>query len=290
MRNASQGSATLVAGVLHGSWLRLRGAAKAARPSFIVICLCALSSLPAQTMADGSALVTSRHGGLTATDATGERVSVKAHDVLQPNGLEIATQDNGQIFLTFSNGVAIGLDTSSQVKCLQYKQRPFSKKNHTIGFEPSISELQLVFEQGQIAIASNRFSPLSELRIQLPNGELRIHKGTCLIRVDSLGLHITAFEGNLTYYYSDSDEREFISAPAGVRISEQSAARNNIAERFVAESLPAEATRLCQAAQYASQRVFFEANDTTGLPPRPVLIVSPDYFLQPSFRPYQFED
>jgi hypothetical protein len=289
-RNASQGSATSVADSLLAFWARIRGAAKAAHPCLTALLLCAAATLGAQTMIDGSAIVTSRSGKVRATDANGKNISMPAHEIIQPEGLEIATKKNGQIFLVLSNGVAVALDGASSIKCLEYTQRPFTKKEQRPEFEPSVSKFQLQFDQGQIAIASNRLSPLSELRIQLPMGEIRLHKGTCLISYDATGLHITAFDGNLTYYYPDGNSREFVSAPKSIRISEQSIALQQIAEAATADSLEADATRLCQAAQHASKRVTFEPNDVTLQPPVPVLIVRPSYFQQPTTRPYQFKD
>jgi hypothetical protein len=67
-------------------------------------------------------------------------------------------------------------------------------------------------------------------------------------------------------------------------------ARQQIAEAGSAEDLTAEATQLCLAAQHASQRVTFQANEATKLPPVPVLIVDPSYYKQPTMRPYEFVD
>jgi len=256
----------------------------------IALCCCALSSVHAQRMADGSAIVTSLSGSVTATAASGQRVAARAHAILDPTGLELSTGSDGQLFITFSNGVALALDEVTSVQCLEFAQRPFDPKDQRIGLEASVSKLRLQLAEGQLAIASNQLSPLSELRISLPQGELRLHKGTCLIQIDATGLHLTAFEGNLTYYYPDSNTREFISAPKSVRISEQSMERQQIAATSTTESLTADQIQFCQAAQHASKRVTFQANEATGLPPVPVLIATPDYYQQPELRPYQFKD
>jgi hypothetical protein len=174
------------------------------------------------------------------------------------------------------------------VQCDAYTQRPFDKEDQILGLEASVSNLKLHLIEGEIAVASNRLSPLSNLRIQLPKGELRLHKGTCLIRLDATGLHITAFEGNLTYYYPDGESREFVSAPKGIRISDQSIERLQVAEVTSAEWLELEQARFCQAAQHASTRVIFQANEATKRPPEPILIVRPQYFQQTYLRPYQF--
>lgn len=242
-------------------------------------------------MIDGSAIVTSRSGNLVATNAAAKSAPSKAHDILIPKGIQWTTGKDGQIFLTFSNSAAIGIDSSTQIKCLEYTQKPFNKEKQAFEYEPSVSKLRLQLEEGQVAIASNRLSPLSELRVQVPNGELRLHKGTCLIRYDAMGLQITAYDGNLTYYYPDGKEREFLTAPNKMRISDQSAERQQIAESSsTLEALSEHEQQLCQAVQHASQRVIFEANAGTGQAPHPVLIVKPQYFQQPALRPYQYKD
>lgn len=241
-------------------------------------------------MIEGSAIVTSRSGSVSAIDASGEPVSVASHEMLHPVGLTLSTIKDARIFLTFSNGIAVALNEASLVQCVDYTQRLFDKEDQALGLEPSTSNLKLRLIDGQIAVASNRLSPLSDLRIQLPKGELRLHKGTCLISLDTIGLYITAYDGNLTYYYPDSESREFVSAPKSIRISDQSSERLQVAEASTVESLEIEQVRFCQAAQHASRRVTFQANDSTKLPPEPVLIVRPQYFQQPDLRPYQFEE
>ena len=256
----------------------------------VLAALFIFSPLQAQTMIEGSAIVTSRSGSVSAIDASGERVSTASHEILDPVGLTLSTKKDARIFLTFSNGVALALNKASVVECIDYTQRPFDKEDLALDLEPSESNLKLRLIVGQIAVASSRLSPISDLRIQLPKGELRLHKGTCLISLDATGLHITAYEGNLTYYYPDSQSREFVSAPKSIRISDQSMERQRVAKTSAVGSLEVEQIRFCQAAQHASKRVTFQANDFTGLPPKPVLIVRPQYFQQPNFRPYQFKE
>ncbi len=255
----------------------------------ILTTLFIFSPLKAQTMIKGSAIITSRSGSAHAKDASGERVSTASHEILLPSGLTLSTTKDAYIFLTFSNGVALAMNEESVVQCTDYTQRPFDKEDQARDLEPSVSNLKLRMIEGQIAIASNQLSPLSELRIQLPKGELRLHKGCCLIRLNTTGLHITAYEGNLIYYYPDSQSREFVSAPKGIRISEQSMERLQVAENTSVETLEAEQAHFCQAVQHASKRVTFRANESTKLPPEPVLIARPEYFQQPEFRPYSFK-
>jgi len=246
--------------------------------------------LHAGGMGGGSAIVTSRSGSVRVVDADGHPAGADAHAVLRPSGLQWSAQRDGRLFLAFSNGVALALDGGSSAECLEFTQRPFGLDDIEIGREPSVSKLRLRLDHGRIALASNKLSPLSDLRIALPFGEVRLHKGSCLIEYDSMGLHLTSFEGNLTYYYPNSDAREYVTAPKRVRVSEQSAGRQQIAEASTAETLAPGAARLCQAAGHASRRVFFRPNAGTGQPPAPVLIVRPRYFDQPAIRPYTLED
>ena len=275
----------------------------------ILATLFIFSPLKAQTMIKGSAIITSRSGSAHAKDASGERVSTASHEILLPSGITLSTTKDAYIFLTFSNGVALAMNEKSVVQCTDYTQRPFNKEDQARDIEPSVSNLKLRMMEGQIAIASNQLSPLSELRILLPKGELRLHKGCCLIRLNTTGLHITAYEGNLiyyypnsqsrefastpkgslTYYYPNNQSREFVSAPKGIRISEQSMERLQVAENTTVETLEAEQAHFCQAAQHASKRVTFQANESSMLPPEPVLIARPEYFQQPEFRPYLFK-
>jgi len=269
---------------------RVKHLHRALRLLCLLAALFIFSPIQAQTMIKGSAIVTSRSGSVSAIDASGEAVSVASHEILHPAGLTLSTIKDASIFLTLSNGIAVALNESSLVQCVEYTQRLFDKKDQALGVEPSVSNLKLRLIDGQIAVASNWLSPLSDLRIQLPKGELHLHKGTCLISLDAVGLRITAYEGNLTYYYPDGESREFVSAPRGIRISDQSSERQQLAGASTVESLEIEEVSFCQAAQHASKRVTFQANDSTKLPPEPVLIVRPQYFQQHKLRPYQFEE
>lgn len=239
-------------------------------------------------MAEGSAIITSCSGTARLTDESGEQKLALSQDILIPEGLAFTTTDDSRLFFTFSNGVAVGMDHDTQITCLQYSQRPFDAEDQALGLEPSISRLRLRLDSGQIAIASNRLSPLSDLRVVLPNGEIRLHKGTCLIRLGKTGIHITAFEGNLTYYYPDQKTREFVSAPSGIRISDQSIVNQDVAENFTAADFNEVEEQICKATRHASRRVTFQPNQDTDAPPIPLMIVRPDYFQQTPARPYQF--
>lgn len=252
--------------------------------------LFATTALQAGDMIDGSALITSCTGAVNVTNTSAQSVPVNAHATLLPGGLSFSTGKKGALFMTLSNGIALGLDKQTTIHCAEYMQRPFDQEEQSRRFEASVSRLHLQYEKGQLAIASNQLSPLSDIRIELPFGELRLNKGSCLIRYDARGLHLTAVEGTLTYYYPNSDDREYIAAPKNVRISQQNAGHPHLTKIVPFETLAPEAMRLHKAAEHASRRVVFQPNAGTRLAPEPVLIVRPEYFEQPAFRPYTFED
>jgi hypothetical protein len=255
----------------------------------IPLCLCISAALRAE-MIDGNAIVTSRMGSVSALNADDQSMAIDLHTVLHPSGYSWSTAPDSQLFLTLSNSVAIALDAESTVQCLEYRQRPFALDQLEPGPEPSVSRLKLELKSGRIAVASNRLSPLSELRIALPFGHVRLHKGTCLIEYNSTGISLTAFEGNLTYYYPDNDAREYLPTHKRIRISAQSAGLQQIAEASTVETLDTAEVQLFKAAKHASLRVTFLPNETSGLPPEPILSVSPEYFEQAPQRPYRFGD
>lgn len=204
--------------------------------------------------------------------------------------MQWTTEAKAQAFLAFSNGTAVGIGESTRLHFLSYEQKPFGPEKEGFNQEPSVSNLTLELESGEIALACQRLSPISEFRVRLPKGTLRIHRGIAHIRYDQIGLHIAMIEGNLTYYYPDGATREFVSAGAHIRISDASAERQQVAERRSLDELPAEAALLHKAAQHASQRVLFQANAEDVAPPEPIMVVSPEYYEQPTPRPYEFKD
>lgn len=256
----------------------------------IVLCFLPLAAIQAEPMIDGSAIVTSRSGSVSAQQADGQAVATDLHSVLRPAGVRWSTQDESRLFLALSNGVALGLDENTTLHCTQYGQRPYTADGLEEGREPSVSKSLLQLEAGRIAVASDQLSPLSELRIALPFGSVLLHRGTCLIEYDSTGIRLTAFEGNLTYSYPDSNAREYVPASRQVRISQQSAKLQRVAETTTAATLGPEAVLLCRAAQHSSQRVVFLPNRSSGEAPEAVLIAPPGYLEQAPLRPYTFKD
>jgi hypothetical protein len=263
------------------------------QPAVWLLLLTALSTphdLPAQSAIRANAVLTSQSGTVRVSDASGQAYPVEARSSLLAGGLAWHTEEKSEAFLVFSNGTALGIGQSTRIRVLEYQQRPFSKEKAGFSYEPSTSKLSLALDRGEIVLVCERLSPVSELRLDLPQGSLRIHRGVAHIRYDQTGLHIAMIAGNLTYDYPGGTAREIISAGSRIRISDQSAQRREIAEQGPLAELPADASAFYQATQHASRRVFFQANAGTAAPPRPLIVTDADFYEQPSPRPYEFKE
>ena len=254
---------------------------------FTLLAFLCKSVLHAEAMINGSSIITSSGGDVKLSTLEGESVKSKLHTVLSPDGMSFMTGARSRLFMTLSNGVALGLDSETYLQCTEYKQMPFDLKEQSRRLEASVSRLHLKYEKGLLAIAGNYLSPLSEIKIILPNGELRLYKGSCLIKGDTSELQITATEGTLMYYFAGNNDYEYITAPESLRLV--SAQKKTIANLPI-NSLDPKLLSLSKATHNASRRVQFKPNKGSGLAPEPVLIVRPEYFEQPTVRPYRFRN
>lgn len=241
----------------------------------------------AEEMAEGIAFATSIQGSVQIEDAESHSTQPKLHDTLILNACTIKTGKNAHIYLSLSNGMAIGIGEKSVVLFETFAQEPFTNKRERLSYEPSRSILSIRLINGDLAVVSNNLSPLSEARIFLPTGELQIHSATCIIQYDDMGAQISAYSGLITYKYPDRKQRELIIEPQSIRISPQSAVLGEVTEHMTLSSLPKAIEKFAQATQHASTRVFFKAGHN-GHPPQPVLIASPAQFNQAVRRPYEF--
>ena len=257
----------------------------AAASSFLVGGL----SSHADEMIEGIAIATSIRGSIQIETADEQRIHLKLHDELTLNATTLKTGNKAHLYFALSNGMGIGISENSEIIFETYLQRPFPPTRKRISHEPSVSILSIRLTSGSIAIASNELSPLSQARIYLPTGELRIHSATCIVQSDTFGTHITACEGTITYYYPDGESREFIVEPQSIRISPQNAKLGKVSKVSTLNTLPKALERFAQATEHASQRVFFEAS-YDGKLLCPTLITSPTYFNQSTERPYVFCD
>ena len=254
---------------------------------FALLLLMSKTLLYSEEMISGSAIITSCKGDIKVTNQDGESIKCKLHSTLLPNSLKFKTSDKSRLFMTLSNGVALGIDGEASIQCVKYVQLPFNIEEQSRRIEASVSRLYLKYENGLIAIAGNYLSPLSEIKILLPDGELRLYKGSCLIQRNATELRIIATEGTLTYYYAGSNEREYITAPESISLV---TARKKAIVNMPIDSLDPKLSLLTRATQHASRRVQFQPNKDSGQAPEPVLIVRPEYFEQPATRPYEFKD
>jgi len=243
----------------------------------------------AEEMAEGIAVATSIQGSIQIEDAESKISQPKLHDTLNLNTCTVETGKNAHLFLALSNGIGIGIGENSEVRFETFIQQPFNEDRESLSYEPSVSILSIRIINGDLAVVSNKLSPLSEARIFLPIGELQIHSATCIINYSDMAAQITAYAGLLTYKYPDRKHRELIVEPQSIRISAQSAILGEITESMTLSSQPKAVEEFAQATENASNRVFFEAGKN-GHSPQPVLIASPTYFDQPVIRPYEYAE
>lgn len=252
----------------------------------------ALADAPSRgDMEEGVAIVTSRKGSPKIITAESNKRTLSLHDVLRLGGAKLSCGKSEHLFISLSNGVGLGLGANTELRIKSYTQRPFKETKESVEHEPSISQLTIILESGTIAFAAERLSPISKFTIQSPTGETRIHTAKGIIRYDSTGVNIAAVSGQLTYYYPNMDQRQFIGAPQTIRISEHSAALGKAAESSNSiSSLSDTETLFVKAAEHAGQRVLYKVPPGTTAIPQPVLIAIPEKLKQPSPRPYTFFD
>jgi hypothetical protein len=266
-------------------WHALRGLSTA------LVLSAGLCAAQAAEMRDGIAVITSQKGAIQITDANGRSFSPDLHETVRLSRSTIETAEGAHLFMALSNGVGVGIYESSEVLVESYQQRPFSAKQQSIRHEPSKSELSLRITQGAIALAGNRLSPISQLRVKLPNGAIRVHSASCVVQCNDLETMVTAChkESTFTYYSSTETTQEFVVGPERLRLNEVNGQTVLKTESITTASQDEACQQLAAASELASQRVFFKAT-AEGEAPHPVLIVSPDYFEQPAARPYQFNE
>lgn len=247
-----------------------------------------LSALETATN-DSIALVTSMRGDATIIPAGLSVKDIEPHQSLILSGSQIETSEKAHVFLAFSNGLGMGIDSSTVIHCQSYTQEPFKANRENLNFEPSTSKLLLELESGALSLISEGLSPRSQIRVTTKNGTLRIHSAQCHIEVNETGTEITVYNGTATYYYPDGESREFLAHSTSVRISPQSAAVGKIAEKMAFEESPQTDKVLTNAAQHATKRVHFKA-PLNGKTAEPVLIMPLEIYEQPSARPYEYKD
>jgi hypothetical protein len=266
----------------------------------ILLLSCALASfgqsLAGQTrthdLPDGIALVTSHQGEVTIQSAEGKIRAAELHAVETLTGLEITSADGDYIFFSLSNGIGLGVYGNSRVHFKHYQQRPFPAEKENLEYEPTLSKLNVELLEGSLIFSAEHLSPLSEIVIQLPQGQVQISRGSGRVHYGGSDALISITSGIITYSYPNTSEQEFIHAPNQVRISDASARRGRIVEsKSIASDPASEVTKhLVDAARHASERVAFRVVGAGASIPQPVLVAKPKALQQPSPRPYRYLD
>jgi len=239
----------------------------------------------------GLAFVTSTTGGVRLESPDRGTSSPELHASLTLDPATFRTGDDDHLFLSLSNGVALGLGPGSNLTVHTFRQSRFTAEKESTFYEPSISNTRLELNSGLIAIDCDHLSPLSELNLRLPFGEIRIHAARCVIEVDETSITIHSIQGHLTFYYPDSTKKEFFSSPRTIQITRSSAEVESVAAPPDDQNTMQAWDRYAAAVEYAAGRVLFRAApDDAPFPAEPLLVVPQDYDEQPSPRPYQYRN
>jgi hypothetical protein len=261
-----------------------------AKPHILLACLFLTAglSLQAQVMQAGQGFVTSIRGSIKAQTPSGTKQKLKLHQSHHLDGLNLKTGADAEVFLVLSNGVALALTENTEVSIDTFQQIPFGPDSSSFEYEPTVSNLHIRVIEGTIGLSCEHISPLSTLKIEMHSGHLRVHSTTSVITVSERGMDVSAYEGTLTFYYPNGNEREFIAQPQSVRISEQSAARGIVTEQGTVDEKEIQARQLADAVKFSRSRVFYRS--VFGNPePQPRLLVSDEYLEQEPARPYSFK-
>ncbi|MFO8027935.1 MAG: hypothetical protein R6U56_09750 [Opitutales bacterium] len=267
----------------------------------ILIVLCALCGA-AHTLAgeelrsdleNGIALITSRKGEVTLAPPGARPSEAELHKVVPLTGFEVNSGSGEHIFFALSNGVGLGVYEDSRVRFVSYQQRPYTAGKESLDYEPSRSSLVIELREGSLSFAAEYLSPLSEVVIKLPRGQVRIHQASGRVLYNESGAHISITSGIVSYDYPNTTEEEFINGPNRVRISDQSAVRGRVDESSkIASDASGELTQhLVAATRHASERVLFRVSpEEPASIPQPVLVAKPESLQEASPRPYRYLD
>jgi hypothetical protein len=240
---------------------------------------------------DGLALITTAKGGATLIAPDGETRSAELHAVEMLTGAGINCREGAHVFLSLSNGCALGVWEDSEVHFERYWQRPFTATKENLEYEPSNSALTIQLKRGSLSFSADRVSPLSQIVIELPGARIQVHEASGRIGLDDRGARLTITTGIVSYRAPGMEEEEFINGPSIVRIRRTGTGFGPPVELPFAEAPGKELTgRLVQATRRANQRVIFKAPPEQPAIPRPILVAEPEALLRPTPRPYRYLD
>jgi hypothetical protein len=251
----------------------------------------ASGQVPGGDFQDGLAIATTSVGEVMLTEARGETRGFGLHAVESLTGKSVRTGKDSYLFLSLSNGSALAFDEKSDVLFHRYGQRPYPSETESHRYEPSRSEVILQLKQGSFAFAAERLSPPSRIMIELPVGEIEIHKASGHVTCDARGARITLTSGIVGFAAQGRGEQEFINAPNTVQVRFPRGELSPIAESTPESNHWHErAVQLVQAAHHAANRVIFKVHSQTPAIPRPVLVTKPETLRKAPARPYTYRD
>ncbi|WP_269526643.1 hypothetical protein [Coraliomargarita parva] len=257
----------------------------------MALCLSVATEASETPELKGIACFTTVQGDVRLSPDEGKAFRPELHQVVPLDASGLETGHDSFTAMALSNGLGVALAPLSEAKVLRYRQNPFRTEKESFRYEPSVSELRIRLNRGTLAISCDHLSPLSEARIELPYGNVRIHAAACVIALDEAGIHITSYRGNLTYYYPGDAGRAFISSGQSVRISEASAGIGELAGQSGMEALPEGWKQMSESAAFASKRVYFKSTgETAQQPAEAILVVRPGAYEKASPRPYRFKE
>lgn len=254
----------------------------------------ASTSFAADTVSDGMqegiALITSWSGEVKVEDGQSPPRSPELHHTGSLSGMRVETGREGQIFLSLSNGVGLSIGHETVLRIESFLQAPFTAARQSTTYEPSRSRLVIELTVGSLCFYSERLSPLSEILIQLPDGQIQINQSSGRVLYDSTGARITIGSGIVSFIDPESLEREFINGPETVWIRSERTLLKEGVSTVPAEQDPSRqlTDALMAATRYASERVLFRVTSEEASIPQPVLITPAESGQQLSPRPYRY--
>ncbi len=241
---------------------------------------------------DGIALVTSRQGSVTLSAPDGRIREPELHAVEVLSGVKVTSGSAGSIFFSLSNGVGLGLHGEAQLRFESYQQDPVPAGRESIDYEPTRSRLVVQLLQGTLLFSAEHISPLSEVVIKLPHGQIQIHRASGKVLLNDSDAQISILSGIVAYDYPNTEVQTFINGPNQVRISAQSAREGRFAESQQIGTDPSseDVRQLVRAARHARERVIFKVSATDPSRLQPVLVAKPAALQKPTPRPYRYLD
>ncbi|PXA04752.1 hypothetical protein DDZ13_06170 [Coraliomargarita sinensis] len=241
---------------------------------------------------DGLAIITTTKGEVSITAGDGRKREAELHAVETLSGTEITTGTNDHIFLSLSNGSALGVYENTRVRFESYRQRPFPSEKQSTEHEPTFSRMTVQLTEGSLTFSAEHLSPLSQLVIQLPIGRIEANKASGRLIYNEEEAVITITGGIVSYYSPGSEEENFIHAPNQLRLNQEGAELKRMAKEPSESDSSATLTKLLiDATHHAKERVLFRVRPESGAAiPRPVLVADPEALLKESPRPYSYQN